>query len=185
MQTFSEFMPTRLHLWGNRLREFPVRFFRAAANLRELLLWDNELTALHSDTFAGLWNLRRLDLDRNFISELHRDAFRNLIELRTLHVAHNRVQVAHLVHSLDIFILPPCDFLFVCNSVTVTLRETAVAFINDWYGYLDDAGKFWDKLGENPEPVPKIITKIVRPGRMQLCPCVIAGIHCGSKIRPI
>jgi len=39
---------TTLHLWGNRLREFPVRFFRDAANLRELILWSNELGVLES-----------------------------------------------------------------------------------------------------------------------------------------
>ena len=38
---------TRLHLWGNRLSEFPVRFFRAAANLRELML----------KTTSGCWSL--------------------------------------------------------------------------------------------------------------------------------
>jgi len=43
-----------LHLWGNRLRQFPVRFFRDAANLRELMLWSNELAELDSDTLAGL-----------------------------------------------------------------------------------------------------------------------------------
>lgn len=81
----------RLHLWRNRIEKIPVRFFRDAVHLVDLVLWGNLITEIADDAFEGLRSIRRIDLDRNRISVLNRNAFRRLRTLEALYLGENNV----------------------------------------------------------------------------------------------
>lgn len=134
----------RLHLWRNRIEKIPVRFFRDAAKLVDLVLWGNLITEIGDDAFEGLRSIRRIDLDRNRISVLNRNAFRRLRTLEALYLGENSIVSLHadtFSHLSNLKVLNidhngmgyiyPRAFNGIDRLLSLSLNDNRISFLPD------------------------------------------------------